>query len=238
MYKQTKGVKMSKVRMNTELRNKLFNRIKDVFEKEDTQEREAFLQAREDVTKIYPVIFAKAKEVVERSYPAEDVQTCRTLKSKYGQPLDVVAKDKCFYFSYASDERQSDSEDEDNHNISEHFDFGLYGKLTDSGYRDTDDEGKNFAYAMNREYLKSMSVIQTLSVNNPRTKTTHIKPNTLRLMIRLWVILVIPVIILMITIQEFQKLLIVNGRWILLELRIVVPELLVVLKTNSKLFRC
>ena len=36
--------------MNTELRNKLFNKIKDVFENEDTQEREAFLQAREIVT--------------------------------------------------------------------------------------------------------------------------------------------------------------------------------------------
>jgi hypothetical protein len=43
---------MSKIRMNTELRNKLFNKIKNVFENEDTQEREAFLQAREDVDTI------------------------------------------------------------------------------------------------------------------------------------------------------------------------------------------
>ena len=35
--------------MNTELRNKLFNKIKNVFENEDTQEREAFLQAREEL---------------------------------------------------------------------------------------------------------------------------------------------------------------------------------------------
>ena len=34
--------------MNTEYRNKLFNRIKDVFEKEETQEQQAFLQAREN----------------------------------------------------------------------------------------------------------------------------------------------------------------------------------------------
>ena len=39
---------MSKIRMNTEYRNKLFNRIKDVFEKEETQEQQAFLQAREN----------------------------------------------------------------------------------------------------------------------------------------------------------------------------------------------
>ena len=37
--------KMTKIRMNTELRNKLFNKIKHTFENEDTQEREAFLQA-------------------------------------------------------------------------------------------------------------------------------------------------------------------------------------------------
>ena len=35
--------------MNTELRNKLFNKIKHVFENESTQEREDYLQAREDV---------------------------------------------------------------------------------------------------------------------------------------------------------------------------------------------
>ena len=39
--------------MNTELRNKLFNKIKNVFENEDTQEREAYLQAREDVDRQY-----------------------------------------------------------------------------------------------------------------------------------------------------------------------------------------
>ena len=33
--------------MNTEYRNKLFNKIKDVFEKEEKQEQQAFLQAIE-----------------------------------------------------------------------------------------------------------------------------------------------------------------------------------------------
>ena len=37
---------MTKIRMNTELRNKLFNKIKNVFENEDTQEREAFLHGK------------------------------------------------------------------------------------------------------------------------------------------------------------------------------------------------
>ena len=39
--------------MNTELRNKLFNKIKHVFENESTQEKEAMLEARETVDTQY-----------------------------------------------------------------------------------------------------------------------------------------------------------------------------------------
>ena len=56
---------MTKIRMNTELRNKLFNKIKNVFENEDTQEKEAFLQAREIVDQQYMFASELAKEVVE-----------------------------------------------------------------------------------------------------------------------------------------------------------------------------
>jgi hypothetical protein len=35
---------MSKIRLNTELRNKMFNKIKNVFETENTQEREAYFK--------------------------------------------------------------------------------------------------------------------------------------------------------------------------------------------------
>ena len=44
---------MTRVRMNTELRNKLFNKIKNVFENEETQEREDYLLAREEVDNQY-----------------------------------------------------------------------------------------------------------------------------------------------------------------------------------------
>ena len=87
---------MSKIRMNTELRNKLFNKIKHTFENEDTQERELYLQSREYVDEQYQSASALAKEVVERSYPTEDVATLRTFKKKYGDPCDVVAKDNVF----------------------------------------------------------------------------------------------------------------------------------------------
>ena len=78
---------MTKIRMNTELRNKLFNKIKDVFENEDTQEREAYLKARETVNDEYVIAQQFAKEVVERAYPPEDVATSKNFQKKVWRPL-------------------------------------------------------------------------------------------------------------------------------------------------------
>jgi hypothetical protein len=100
---------------------------------------------------IYPSTFELARQVVERSYPSEDVQTCRTLKQKYGEPLDVVAKDKCFYFSYA---KENPSEDEDK-DVSEHFDFGLYGDVGENSSYGRNESGKQFAYSYYRDELKA-----------------------------------------------------------------------------------
>jgi len=141
---------MSKIRMNTEFRNKILNRYVESAEKETTQEQQAYLGAREKVDLIYPSTFELARQAVERAYPSDDVKTCRTLKQKYGDPLDVVAKDKCFYFAYTDKENVDDEgKPIENH---EHFDFGLYGSTDDSNYND--DTGKKFAYAYYREELK------------------------------------------------------------------------------------
>jgi hypothetical protein len=141
---------MAKIRMNTELRNKLFNKIKHTFENEDTQEKEAFLQARENVDRQYEHAHRLAVDVVERSYPPEDVATLRHFKNKYGSPCDVVAKDKCFYFAHNED---VDDEGETKETKS-HFDFGLFGNLNGSEYHDY--EGKKFALSYFREELKTM----------------------------------------------------------------------------------
>ena len=159
--------------MNTELRNKLFNKIKHTFENEDTQERELYLQAREYVDEQYKSASALAKEVVSRSYPPEDVATLRHFKSKYGQPCDVVAKDKCFYFAHNED---TDDEGETKETKS-HFDFGLFGNLDGSEYHDS--EGKKFAVAYFREELKAKEcnpdiyAQQNENQDNPH-KTKHV----------------------------------------------------------------
>jgi len=168
---------MSKIRMNTEYRNKLFNRIKDVFEKEETQERQAFMESRETFNEMQGHTFDVARAVVNRSYPSEDVATLRKFKKKYGDPCDVVAKDKCFYFAHNED---VDDEGESKETKS-HFDFGLYGNLNGTEYSNGDDQD-HFAHVYFREELKAKGLNpdiiaqQSGKDSNPH-KTKHVEAN-------------------------------------------------------------
>ena len=159
--------------MNTEFRNKILNRYVENAETENTQEREAYLQARESVDHHYKYASELAKLVVERAYPTEDVATLRHFKKKYGNPCDVVAKDKCFYFSHNEDL----DEDGDIKETKSHFDFGLFGNLNGSEY--SSDDGRKFAVAYYREELKGMDcnpdiyAQQSENKDNPH-KTKHV----------------------------------------------------------------
>ena len=163
--------------MNTEYRNKLFNKIKDVFEKEETQERQAFMESRETFNDMQNHTFDIARAVVERSYPTEDVNTLRHFKKKYGDPCDVVAKDKCFYFAHSED---VDDEGEPTETQS-HFDFGLYGNLNGSEYGNGENS-QHFAHAYFREELKAEGLNpdiiaqQSGKDSNPH-KTKHVEAN-------------------------------------------------------------
>ena len=168
---------MQKIRMNTEYRNKLFNRIKDVFEKEETQERQGFLEARENFNESQKNTFELARQVVERSYPTEDVNTLRVFKQKYGDPCDVVAKDKCFYFAHNEDVDDEGKEKE----TKSHFDFSLYGNLNGNEYGGSENSD-HFAHAYYREELKAngcnpdILAQQSGKDNNPH-KTKHVDAN-------------------------------------------------------------
>ena len=168
---------MSKIRMNTEYRNKLFNKIKDVFEKEETQEQQAFLQAREVFNAYQRDTFNVARKVVERSYPTEDVATLRKFKKKYGDPCDVVAKDKCFYFSHNEDV----DDDGDKKETHSHFDFGLFGNLNGNEYGGSEN-AEHFAHAYYREELKDKGLNPDIYAQqngkdqNPH-KTKHVEAN-------------------------------------------------------------
>jgi len=168
---------MSKIRMNTEYRNKLYNRIKDVFEKEDTQERQAFMEARETFNAYQRDTFNVARQVVERSYPTDDVATLRKFKKKYGDPCDVVAKDKCFYFAHHEDVNDEGEKKE----TQSHFDFGLFGNLNGNEYGGGEDS-MQFAHAYYREELKAKGLNPDIIAqqngkdDNPH-KTKHLDAN-------------------------------------------------------------
>ena len=164
--------------MNTEYRNKLYNRIKDVFEKEDTQERQAFMEARENFNESQKNTFELARRVVERSYPKEDVATLRKFKKKYGDPCDVVAKDKCFYFAHSEDV----DEDGEKKETQSHFDFGLYGGLNGRESYSGSEDSMHFAHAYYREELKEKGfnpdiIAQQHGKDDNPHKTKHMDAN-------------------------------------------------------------
>lgn len=170
-----------KIRMNTEIRNKVFNKIKTVFENESTQEREAFLQSRENVKLHYATAFETAKAIVERAYPKDDVAILRTFKKKYGTPCDVVAKDKCFYFAHTENRPLDEGEDDDDLQVKSHFDFGLFGNLNGTEH-DYSEDKKHFAYAMFREEMKQENlnpdiIAQQINKGENPYKTKHMADN-------------------------------------------------------------
>lgn len=138
---------MARIRMNDDYRKKILNKYIESAELESTYEKEAYLDLREKVKMTYETTHELARQVVERAYPTVDVELCQDLKRRYGRPLDVVAQDKCFYFSSAKDEDSHDDE------CSEHIDFGLYGATNQSNYNN--DSGRQFAYAYFRDELKA-----------------------------------------------------------------------------------
>jgi len=107
----------------------------------------------------------------------EDVNTLRQFKKKYGNPCDVVAKDKCFYFSHSEDV----DDEGDTKETKSHFDFGLYGNLNGQEYSNGEDS-EQFAHAYYREELKEKGLNpdiiaqQSGKDSNPH-KTKHIDAN-------------------------------------------------------------
>jgi hypothetical protein len=63
-----------KIRMNTELRNKLFNKIKHVHLRMKAHKRERTIYKQERMLMSqYKSAFGLASQIVERAYPKEDV---------------------------------------------------------------------------------------------------------------------------------------------------------------------
>lgn len=150
--------KQKRIRLNAEIRNRLAIQFKNHLENESTQEKEAFLQSREQYPLMEKTAFETAKKIVSRVYPKEDVEKAKYLSDKF-ENIDIYRKDSCFNFSFTAEveERRYNSHTNQNETIKvvkpqdKHFSFGLRGSTTGCSY----DSQSDFALAMYREELKT-----------------------------------------------------------------------------------
>jgi len=155
---------MARVRNNQGHRNKIANVfIRPYIEQENTQEREAFLQAREKIKPLQDKTWQLASNIVGRFYTPNDVKMAYHLQNKFPN-VNTIAKDSCFHFGYMNkadgEENESDRdghymtenrhEDEDDKYITKHFDFRLDGNI--NGQENS--RSNDFAYAYFRDELK------------------------------------------------------------------------------------
>ena len=91
--------KIKRLRLNSDLRNKIASRFKVHIEAEDTQEKEKFFELRENFKDLQDKTWVLAEQCVRRAYPQEDVDTCHYLENKYPN-VDTVSKATCFHFGY------------------------------------------------------------------------------------------------------------------------------------------
>jgi len=142
-----------RIRLNSEYRNKIANRMRVHLEQEDTQEKEKFFQLREQMKPLQHETWNLAKEIVSRHYTPSDIKMAYHLQNKF-ENVDTIAKDSCFHFGYQGQVEDRDENDkvvmEDKY-IESHFDFKLDGNINgqESGKQN------DFAYAMYRDELKN-----------------------------------------------------------------------------------
>ena len=143
---------MARVRLNQEYRNKIANRMRVHLEQEDTQEKEKFFQAREDMKPLQDETWKLAEQIVRRHYTHEDVEKAWYLQNKFDN-VNTIAKDSCFHFGYQGQVEDRDENDKPvmrDKYIESHFDFKLNGNINGQEHDKSDD----FGFAYFRDELK------------------------------------------------------------------------------------
>jgi len=143
---------MARIRLNQEYRNKIANRMRVHLEQENTQEKEKFLQCRENMKPHQDETWKLAHEIVSRHYTPEDIKMAYHLQNKF-ENVDTIAKDSCFHFGYNGEVESRDDNDRpiiEEKYIESHFDFKLNGNINGQ----ENGRQNDFAYAMYRDELK------------------------------------------------------------------------------------
>ena len=138
---------MARIRLNTEYRNKIANRLRVHLEQEDTQEKRKYDNLKADQIDINDKAWSVAQKIVRRHYTDDDVEKAYYLQNKF-ENVSTIAKDSCFHFHYlgTKEKRNYDNEVvsmEENVPIEKHFDFRLNGDI---------DESNNYSSNRNQQY--------------------------------------------------------------------------------------
>jgi len=153
---QPKG-NMSRIRLNSEYRNKIANRMRVHLEQEDTQEKKKYDELKADQIQLNDDAWKVAEKIVRKHYTEDDVEKAYYLQNKF-ENVSTIAKDSCFHFHYMGTKEERDY---DNNvkivdaTIEKHFDFKLNGSI-DTDNNDSHYHSDNqYGYALFRDELKA-----------------------------------------------------------------------------------
>ena len=149
---------MSRIRLNSEYRNKIANRMRVHLEQEDTQEKQKYDELKGQQIDLNDKAWSVAEKIVRRHYTDEDVEKAYYLQNKF-ENVSTIAKDSCFHFHYMGEKEERDY---DNNvkiveaTIEKHFDFKLNGSIdTDNNDSDHYHHDNSYGYALFRDELKA-----------------------------------------------------------------------------------
>ena len=178
---QPKG-NMSRIRLNSEYRNKIANRMRVHLECEDTQEKQKYDELKANQIQLNDDAWKVAETIVRKHYTDDDVEKAYYLQNKF-ENVSTIAKDSCFHFHYMGEKETRDYDNNltmEKATIEKHFDFKLNGSIdtdNNSSYQSGDEQ---YGYALFRDELKAQDecnpdilIEQEGKDNNPhKTKYT------------------------------------------------------------------
>jgi hypothetical protein len=145
-----------RIRLNSEYRTKIANRMRVHLEQEDTQEKRKYDELKAEQVDINDEAWSVAEGIVRRHYTPEDVEKAYYLQNKF-ENVSTIAKDSCFHFGYNGQVERRDEQDQpymEDKFIEKHFDFKLDGSI-DVDNNNSYNHDHNYAYALFRDELKA-----------------------------------------------------------------------------------
>ena len=149
---------MSRIRLNSEYRNKIANRMRVHLEQEDTQEKQKYDELKSKQTQINDDAWKVAEKIVRKHYTEDDVEKAYYLQNKF-ENVSTIAKDSCFHFHYLGTKEKTnynnEIEIEENVPIEKHFDFKLNGSIDTDNNSSYSRDDNGYGYALFRDELKA-----------------------------------------------------------------------------------